>query len=1521
MKKTFILAGLILTSGFSSEVFSQQGTVPTRRPPLQVKRIINTDAKHVQSRDNYDDKGDYYLFQGKKIPLLRSRSEFSVSFKNKKAAVGGILAGKKHPVGHAYSSRKIDANNEIVEKPVSAPGDSAALESMKTAVAEDTSVACVNNVYMEKSGGRPFVLTDKIIVKFSDTTKVKQLAARYDCIISGRLGGNKFALSRRAGKNCNLLNIADSLTMESGVEWAEPEFISVPEKMSTPNDPLFGRQWHLLNNGGGISPAGIDIGATHAWDLGPFDTSMVLAIIDDGVDSTQPDLKIAPGGKCYAGSSITNDFQPGYDQENHGTSCAGVACALSNNNIGVSGICPRSSILPIKISKKDTGITSTRLAEAITYASQHADVISMSFGFPKSSDIENAIKEASVNGRSGKGVPVFCSSGNSHTKFFEYSMSLSETCSVAFVFKNRSDTDPGNDYIALDNVRAVSADGSTVTFFEPFAGTTLPAGWKTYGGDLDHFPDTVSTASRWSDTDQVYSSGFGDNHSVYSGVIAEGKWSELRMPMHTFQEDEKLNFSLNISCSPDDSFYIKIYYNDGGIGLAPITLREPEPFDPNIAFPASSDSAIAVGASNDYDFRSDYSQFNDVDDKKSVDFLAPSGGGFKNITTTDRVGADGYNPDGDYNSTFSGTSSACPLAAGVAMLVLAQNPDLSRDKVLEAMRRGCKKIGGVTYDANGFNKEYGYGRIDAYETLRNISPVITGQKATIYMVRGYATDIDPSMLTIKDNRTPDGPFTVNVLPGSGYLLSGSQVTYQSSDDSIRVSLTVSNGTYTSDPFTVTVKPKEANHPPSFTKGANITVNEDQAGIVKYGNWAKNFSYGSDPTAQSLSISVVADHPELFTSSKPAIDLSTGDLSFTLKLDAYGISNLRIVLKDNGGSEYGGVDTFVTTSTITVNPVNDRPSFVKEGDVTVDEDDGNVIVNGWASGMTCGQNESQTLQFHVYPTNPSLFSVLPHIDSLTGDLSFTTAPNVHGTTSARVVLKDNGGVAFGGCDSFGVDMWITVSSVNDPPEIKVTGGVSVYEADSLTLDIETSDADGDTVLLSIGSLPSIAVPDSLTPTHFRIHVKPDWGDTGKYQIFVSSYDKNVMVGDTISIVSAAKKRAVVTVAGIDDSTVVMMGGAGGWSGIVARKGNGRIDGITPGNYLFTFKCPSKRATSIYLNLRPGTDTSVTVHLSDPVAIAFDGPDTLKSNSTPFVVSNLRSCAYEDLNGDGKNDLITLQDAGKVSIYSDVSGSFNLVGQFDLNADVRCVGVIDYDLDGDNDLVFGFYNGRVSLRKNRGGMALVDTLIDLFKADDMCTGFTPARLNDDDSPDFLLSFQNGNVKAALSGTGGYTVSAVDSIDDRAAVSRMNQAILTMDITGDGDQEMIAAQVDSSLTWYLREGGLSFGFKGVMNLGGNKFNASMPSIAPCFSRPDGIPGFLTTTYDGYVIRFAGRVKGDFNGDGKVDISDLQLMGLKWSLKDGDGNWSPLINLNLAPDAFGKQSIDIMDLQVLGNCWGAQW
>src|SRR5207253_6852677 len=117
---------------------------------------------------------------------------------------------------------------------------------------------------------------------------------------------------------------------------------------------------------------------------------------------------------------------------------------------------------------------------------------------------------------------------------------------------------------------------------------------------------------------------------------------------------------------------------------------------------------------------------------------------------------------------------------------------------------------------------------------------------------------------------------------------------------------------TSTPQTFTITVNAVNDAPSFTKGLNQTVNED-AGPQTVANWATNISPGpADESGQTVTFQVTNNTNAALFSSAPAIS-STGTLSYTAAANANGSATITIVLKDDGGTANGGIDTSASQS--------------------------------------------------------------------------------------------------------------------------------------------------------------------------------------------------------------------------------------------------------------------------------------------------------------------------------------------------------------------------------------------------------------------------------------------------------------------------------------------------------------------------------------------------------------------------------------------------------------------------------
>jgi len=325
---------------------------------------------------------------------------------------------------------------------------------------------------------------------------------------------------------------------------------------------------------------------------------------------------------------------------------------------------------------------------------------------------------------------------------------------------------------------------------------------------------------------------------------------------------------------------------------------------------------------------------------------------------------------------------------------------------------------------------------DAYTTDEDIPLVVSAPG-----VLGNDTDFESDPLTAVVDTAPangtlvlnaDGSFTYTPNPD----FNGTDTfTYHAND-----------GLSDSNAATVSITVDAVNDVPSFTVGPDETVLEG-AGAQTVNPWATGISPGpADESGQTVSFNVTGNTDPALFSAGPAVS-AAGVLTYTPAADASGSATITLTLADDGGTANGGVDTSAPQSfAITVNNINDEPSFTVGPDQTVNEGAGPQTVNPWATGISAGSNESgQTLTFNITGnTNPSLFSGGPSI-SPTGVLTYTPAADANGTATITLTLSDDGGVANGGDDTSDPQSFtITVNAVNDAPTFNAGPNQSVNE---------------------------------------------------------------------------------------------------------------------------------------------------------------------------------------------------------------------------------------------------------------------------------------------------------------------------------------------------------------------------------------------------------------------------------------------------------------------------------------------
>jgi len=209
----------------------------------------------------------------------------------------------------------------------------------------------------------------EVIVKFKKSApslSIQKLSTSFNLIEQKRYKNfdNLYLFKTEDGDKAKIEDKIKALKNEDIIEYAEPNYIRKALKM--PNDPYFSYQWGLNNTGqtGGTYDA--DINCPEGWDITTGDTSVVVAVIDSGVDYTHPDLQenmwrnpgetpnngIDDDGNGYVddvyGINAVDGSGNPMDVLGHGTHIAGIIGAKGNNNLGVCGINWNIKIMAVK---------------------------------------------------------------------------------------------------------------------------------------------------------------------------------------------------------------------------------------------------------------------------------------------------------------------------------------------------------------------------------------------------------------------------------------------------------------------------------------------------------------------------------------------------------------------------------------------------------------------------------------------------------------------------------------------------------------------------------------------------------------------------------------------------------------------------------------------------------------------------------------------------------------------------------------------------------------------------------------------------------------------------------------------------------------------------------------------------------------------------------------------------------------------------------------------------------------------
>lgn len=387
---------------------------PTGRSNMQISTLGGWSLRAmfslalVHTASGADGTGHYYRYFDQKMPLVLDGSRIAV-FRD---TADATVAGRAEPLskyGIAADGLTATAFPKLSHARTPATvTDETGVRALVSSIAANGDADFVSPVFLD-SRGLPLVITQDLLIGFQPglaADAAEQILVNtvdgqiLDRDWTGMKGVYRVRCTSRDG--FSVLEKANELADRADVRFAEPDLVSKVLLDFIPNDPLFGSLWGLHNTGQSGGTIDMDMDAPEAWDTTIGSPSIIVVVLDAGVQQDHPDIHQIPGNDLTGNGTGGGPLNACDD---HGTCVAGCVSGTINNSIGVSGVAPGAVVASAKVFITDvpcanTGtLQSSWVINALAWAETiGARVTNTSLGFSSSAAVSNKYQSTHNNG-------------------------------------------------------------------------------------------------------------------------------------------------------------------------------------------------------------------------------------------------------------------------------------------------------------------------------------------------------------------------------------------------------------------------------------------------------------------------------------------------------------------------------------------------------------------------------------------------------------------------------------------------------------------------------------------------------------------------------------------------------------------------------------------------------------------------------------------------------------------------------------------------------------------------------------------------------------------------------------------------------------------------------------------------------------------------------------------------------------------------------------------------------------------